>query len=630
MKPPGVQAAMTQRRAEPLPSTRDFLQPFFDSLRASSDLRVLRVPSACLLPFILLCSAILPGCRPQATPAPSSTAAASLAPTAGAVQFTDVTEAAGIHFQHASGRSGRLYLPETVGSGCAFLDYNNDGNLDLFLVNGSHLPGYAGKGPFSSALYRNNGNGTFTDVTKEAGLAVDCYGLGVAVADYDGDGFQDLYLTALGPNHLFHNNGDGTFTDVTKKAGVGDPRFSTSAAWLDYDRDGKLDLFVCNYCQWSPETNQLCTDSFGRRHMCAPTYYKGVSSTLYHNNGDGTFTDVTRKAGLSETVGKALGIAVWDYNGDGWPDFAVARDKEPNSLYRNNKDGTFTDMAVEMGIAYNMNGAARSGMGIDTADIANSGRESILIGNLDSEGHALFTPDETGHYTDTADTTGLLAPSLSVTTFATLFLDYDGDGLKDCFTANGHVDEKVALTGGKVTFKENLLAFHNQGGGNFASVGDRLGPVFQDQRLWRGLAAGDFDNDGDPDLLVSTCNGRPALLRNDGGNKNHWLQVKAIAAGRNRDGIGTKVMVTANGIRQTGWIRSGSSYCSQSELKAFFGLGNAAQADTVELQFPSGARQVLQTVKSNQLIVVQEGKGLVAQGAPGAAEAQLRPRLRDR
>jgi enediyne biosynthesis protein E4 len=548
------------------------------------------------------------GCAPRSNP---RTSAGTIPPPASrsSVTFTDVTQAAGIHFKHTSGRSGRLYFPETVGSGCAFLDYNNDGKLDLFLVNSSRLPGYRGQGPLYSALYRNNGNGTFTDVTKAAGLAVDCYGMGVAVADDDGDGFEDLYLTALGPNHLFHNNGDGTFTDVTRKAGVGDSHFSTSAAWLDYDRDGKLDLFVCNYCQWTPQTNQLCPDPLGRMHMCSPAYYKGEPSTLYRNNGDGTFTDVTAKAGLRETAGKALGVTVWDYNGDGWLDFAVARDKEPNSLYRNNKDGTFTDVGVETGIAYSMNGTARSGMGIDTGDITNSGRESILIGNLDSEGHALFTPDPSGRYTDSADSAGLLKPSLPMSTFATLFLDYDGDGLKDCFTANGHVDETVERSGRKVTFEENLLAFHNEGAGKFASVGDSLGAIFQEKRLWRGLAAGDFDNDGDLDLLVSTCNGRPALLRNEGGNRNHWLQVKAIAAGRNRDGIGTRVTVTAGGTRQIGWIRTGSSYCSQSELTAYFGLGRAPQAETVELFFPSGARQTLNGVRADQLIVVKEAHG---------------------
>jgi hypothetical protein len=567
--------------------------------------------------------ALLSSCR---NPGASRGAAVSAAgkTAAGAVRFTDVTRTAGIHFQHTNGRSGRLYFPETAGVGCAFLDYNNDGKLDLFFVNGSRLPGFSGKGPFYSALYRNNGDGTFTDVTKEAGLAVDCYGMGIAVADYDGDGFQDLYLTALGPNHLFHNNGDGTFTDVTKKAGVGDPHFSTSAAWLDYDRDGKLDLFVCNYAQWTPVTDQLCPDSFGRKHNCGPTYYKGVPSALYHNSGDGTFRDVTRQAGLYETAGKALGIAVWDYNGDGWHDFAIARDKEPNSLYRNNHDGTFTDVAVEAGIAYGMNGTPRSGMGIDTADITNTGRESILIGNLPTEGQALFTPDEGGHYTDTADAAGLLAPSLPMSTFATLFLDYDGDGLKDCFAANGHVDETLH-PGGEVTYQETLLAFHNLGGGKFQQVGPELGPAFTEKRVWRGLAAGDFDGDGDPDLLVSTCAGKPALLRNDGGNRNHWLQVKAIAAGLNREGIGTKVTVTANEMRQVGWIRSGSSYCSQNDLTAFFGLGRAAQADQVELQYPDGAKQMVEGVKADQRIVVQEGRGLVAR-ASGFRTPRAEPR----
>jgi hypothetical protein len=539
------------------------------------------------------------------------------------VRFTDVTDAAGIRFKHTNGRSGRFYFPETSGSGCAFLDYNNDGRLDLFLVNASRLPGYPGKGPFFSALYRNDGQGRFTDVTQPAGLAVECYGMGVAIADYDADGFQDLYLTALGPNHLFRNNGDGTFSEVTQRAGVGDRRFSTSAAWFDYDRDGHLDLFVANYCHWSLEINKTCTDSMGQKKMCGPHYYQGVPSTLYRNNGDGTFTDVTRKAGLYETVGKALGIAVWDENGDGWLDFVIARDLEPNSLYRNKGDGTFTDVAVETGIAYSMSGNARNGMGVDTGDITNEGRESILIGNLDSQGHALYTPDESGYYTDVAAGAGLLAPSLPLSTFGALFVDYDGDGLKDIFTANGHVDEKVQLSGSRVTFEEEILAFHNEGGGMFISAGKQLGPIFGKKRVWRGLATGDYDSDGDPDLLVSACSGKPALLRNDGGNRSGWLQVKAIGAGANRDGIGTKVIVTAHGTRQTGWIRSGSSYCSQNELKAFFGLGSAAEAESVELQFPSGARQTLKGVKARQLIVVQEGKGLVAQGAPGQVEATL-------
>jgi enediyne biosynthesis protein E4 len=573
-----------------------------------------------LLPLLLMLAA---GCRSD-RPAGGAAALPAQASAPASVRLTDITAEAGITFKHTSGRTGRLYFPETVGAGGAFLDYNNDGRLDLFFVNSSRLPGFKEKGPFYPALYRNEGNGRFTDVTKTAGLALDYYGMGVAVADYDGDGFQDLFLTALGPNHLFRNNGNGTFAEVTAKAGVGKAGFWTSAVWWDYDRDGHLDLFVGNYCRWSPETNKICPDFSGEKHMCSPTYYKGLPSALYRNQGDGTFVDVTKAAGLHETVGKALGMAVFDSNGDGWQDLAIARDKEPNSLYRSNGNGTFTDVAVEVGVAYSMNGTTRSGMGIDTADVANDGREAILIGNLDGEGHALYSPDATGHFTDTADTTGLLGPSLPVSTFAALFVDYDGDGWKDCFTANGHVDEKIHLNG-DVTFEESLLAFRNVGGGKFQEVGAQLGPIFAQKRVWRGLACGDIDNDGDPDLLATACNGKPALLRNDGGNARPWLQVKAIAAGKNRQGLGTKVTVTAGGVRQSGWIRSGSSYCSQNELKAFFGLGTAQQAEQVELLFPSGKREVLQNVKAGQLIVVQEGKGLVAQGAPGTADAKQQP-----
>jgi hypothetical protein len=570
----------------------------------------------------LLGCALLAGCRPAADP------------PAGGVRFTDVTDAAGIRFRHTNGSSGRLYLPETMGSGCAFLDYNGDGKPDIFFVNGSRLPGFSGEGPFYPALYRNNGDGSFTDVTQAAGLAVDCYGMGVAIADYDGDGFEDLYLTVLGPNHLFHNNGNGTFTDVTRKAGVGDPRFSTSAAWLDYDRDGRLDLFVCNYARWTPETNRVCPDAFGRNHMCGPTYYRGASCALYRNNGDGTFREVTRKAGLYQEAGKALGVLVWDEDGDGWPDLVVANDMEPNLLYRNNHDGTFTEQGVEAGIAYSNRGEVRAGMGIDTADTTNAGRESILIGNNTEQGLAQYLEDTPGHFTDVADQTGLYEPSLAFLTFGAVFVDYDGDGFKDIIAANGHVDEQVHVTAGGVTYPEKLAAFHNDGRGHFREVGSELGPAFAEKRVWRGLAVGDFDGDGDPDLLLSTCGGKPALLRNDGGNTNHWLEVKAIGAGQNREGIGTKVTVSAGagthpergtsggkGGRQIGWIRSGSSYCSQNELVAFFGLGRAARVEQVELRFPDGARQVVKDVPADQRIVVQEGKGLVVQ-RPAASRSR--------
>jgi hypothetical protein len=575
-----------------------------------------------------LCSLLAAGCRGTTRDVVAGSPPDRPPASSPAVRFVDVTRTAGIHFRHTNGRSGRFYFPETAGSGCGFLDYNNDGKLDLFFVNGSRLPGYPQQGPLFSALYRNNGGGRFTDVTQAAGLAVDCYGMGVAVADYDADGYQDLLLTALGSCHLFHNQGDGRFREVTRAAGVGQEGFWTSAAFLDYDRDGWLDLYVGNYCRWSPQTNKLCPDGRGGKKMCGPTSYRGLPSVLYRNNGDGTFADVTKAAGLHETVGKALGIAVWDYDGNGWLDMAIARDKEPNSLYRNRGDGTFVDVALEVGIAYSMTGVARSGMGIDTADITNSGRESILIGNIDTEGLALFTPDANGQFTDTADAAGLFGPSLPMSTFGALFVDYDGDGLKDCVTANGHVDEKVHVAGSNVSYKQNLLVFHNEGGGTFQEVGASLGPVFGEKRVWRGLAYGDWDSDGDPDLLLSTCGGAPALLRNDGGNSRSWLQVQALGALGNRQGIGARVTVLAGGVRQTGWIRTGTSYGSQHELTAFFGLGAAREAAEVEVRFASGKREVVAEVEAGQLIVVEEGKGLVAQGPPGSPAVRRLPPLR--
>jgi hypothetical protein len=579
------------------------------TLSFSVETTLRRILFPCLL---LVVVSLLAGCRRPLGPGAGGGPARSTGASSTA-RFTDVTEAAGIRFTHTVGRSGRLYLPETLGSGCAFLDFNNDGKLDLFLVNSTGLPGFTGKGPFYPALYRNDGGTAtkpwscrFTDVTRAAGLAIDCYGLGVAVADYDGDGFADLLLTAVGSSHLFRNDGNGTFTEVTQRARVGRPGFWTSAAWFDYDRDGKLDLFVGNYCRWSPELNKVCPDALGRKHMCGPSYYQGLPSALYHNNGDGTFTEVTKKAGVYDTAGKTLGVVVWDADGDGWPDLLVAKDMEPNLLFRNNRDGTFTERGVEAGIAYSPEGRTRAGMGIDTGDTANDGHESILVGNNTAQGLAQFLEDDKGHFTDVAQQTGLYEPSLAFLTFGLAFVDYDGDGFKDIIAANGHIDEQIHLTAAGISYPEKLAAFHNEGGGQFREAGAALGPVFQEQRVWRGLAVGDFDNDGDPDLLVSTCGGRPALLRNEGGNQHGWLQVALRGAGGNRQGLGSKITVTAGGVKQTGWVRSGSSYCSSSEALACFGLGGAKQADTVELRWPSGIRQTLRDVKADQVLVVTE------------------------
>jgi hypothetical protein len=560
---------------------------------------------SCLVVGLMLASS---GCeratRANTSPPPATAAAAP------DVRFVDVAEQAGVRFRHTNGRSGRLLLPETMGSGCGFLDYDGDGRLDLFLVNGAPLPGSPEKDPVFPALYRSRGNGVFEEVTRAAGLEQQMYGMGCAVGDYDNDGHDDLFVSCLGPDRLFRNNGDGTFSDVTRKAGVSDPYYSTSCAWFDYDRDGHLDLFVGNYCKWSMQLNRVCQGAFGK-YVCPPEYYKGDPPRLYHNRGDGTFEDVTKKAGIYNTVGKNLGVAVFDVDDDGWLDLMVANDLEPNLLYRNNRDGTFREIGVEVGVAYSNTGKARAGMGIDTADFANNGREAIVIGNNTREGLALFHADGQGAFTDAADAAGLYAPSLPFLTFGALFVDVDNDGKKDLFAVNGHVNEHIERTGEGSTWAQRPLLFHNRGGGRFAEITAQAGPALRTPVVARGLAAGDYDADGDLDFLVSACGGRPMLLRNDTPKGHHWLSIRARGTRSNRGGIGTRVTLEAGGVRQTSWIRSGSSYLSASDRVAWFGLGDVSTVERITLRWPNGTEQVLTNVAPDREILVEEGHGLV-------------------
>jgi hypothetical protein len=527
------------------------------------------------------------------------------------VTFTDVTAAAGIKFRHVNGAFGKKYLPETLGSGCAFLDYDNDGWEDVLFVNSMAWPSQKGT-PSYPALYRNNHDGTFTDVTRQAGLAVQMYGLGVAVADYDNDGNIDIYITALGPNHLFRNLGGGKFKDVTSTAGVGDPGFSTSAMWFDYDRDGKLDLFVANYVQWTVETDLFCTLDGKTKSYCTPESYKGQSATLYHNRGGGAFEDVTRKAGLYDPSSKALGVALIDVDNDGWPDLFVANDTQPNKLYRNRRDGTFVDQGMTAGVAFNEAGVARAGMGVDAADIDGSGRQAIVIGNFSNEMMALYTNDGNGLFIDEAPASTIGHASLLTLTFSCFFFDADLDGLPDIFAANGHVSDDINTVQPKIAYAQPAHLFRNLGGKKFENISATSGAALQQRVVARGAAYGDIDNDGDLDLLVITNNGPARLLRNDGGNRNHMLRVKTIGTESNRDGIGAKVRVAVEGgPARVAVVKTGSSYCSQSELPLTFGLGSSTSVKSIEITWPNGKVERLPGTAADQVVTVQEGKGII-------------------
>jgi hypothetical protein len=541
----------------------------------------------------------------------ASQRSAASSPSESATQFEDVTRAAGIRFVHNNGAFGKKWLPETMGSGVAFLDYDNDGWQDILFVNGTAWPGHPGRHS-ALALYHNNHDGTFTDVTQKAGLAVEIYGMGVAVGDYDNDGYDDIFVTALGQNHLFHNNGNGTFTDVTKKAGLWGPKeFSTSAAWVDYDRDGHLDLVVANYVQWSPENDIYCTLDGKTKSYCTPEPYKGASVRLWHNRGDGTFEDATQKAGLYEPTSKSLGVAVLDANQDGWPDILVSDDTQPNKLYINNGNGTFSEKGVSAGIGYSEDGIARAGMGVDAADYDRSGYPSVLITNFSNQMLALYHNERNGLFVDEAPQSDVGRASLLTLGFGCFFFDYDLDGWLDIYVANGHIESAIERVQPRVRYAEPPHLFHNLGDGKFKEVTASAGTSFATPRVARGAAYGDINNDGALDLVVATNGGPAALFRNTG-TKNHSLRIKLVGTKSNRDGIGAAVRVSAGNDVQSQMLRSGSSYLSSSELILTFGLGAHTLADAIEIRWPSGQTDQLKNVAADQAVTVKEGQGVIA------------------
>ena len=554
--------------------------------------------------------------QPSLTPAAAQGqhAAPLLARPSGAIRFTDITEQAGIHFRHNSGAFGQKYLPETMGSGVCVLDYDNDGWQDILFVNSKDWPDHPTHASYP-ALYHNERNGTFKDVTKEAGLAIEMYGMGCAVGDYDNDGRGDIFITALDGSHLFHNEGNGKFVDVTRKAGIRDSGFPTGAVWFDYDNDGKLDLYVSHYVEWSVAADQTCALDGKHKSYCTPELYKGQSGALFHNLGNGKFEDVTRKAGLYDPTGKSLGVALLDFDDDGWFDLFVANDTQPNKLYRNNHDGTFTESAVTVGVAYSDAGKARAGMGVDSGDYDRSGRQGLIIGNFANESLALYHNDGDGLFSDKSVASGLASPSAKSLTFGTFFFDYDLDGLPDIFAANGHVADDISVIQPTIHYAEPLLLFRNRGAGKFEDVSQKVGPALEQPIVGRGAAYADFDDDGDLDVVVSTNNGPAKLLRNDNGNQNDMLRVKAIGTRSNRDAIGAKIAVTTSaGQRMMQMVKGGSSYLSQSELPLTFGLGHPGGNSAVALQivWPSGRKESFADIKPNQAITLEEGKGIIS------------------
>ena len=537
-------------------------------------------------------------------------AGAAAQPGAARVRLADVTSAAGVAFRHNNGAYGGKLLPETLGSGCAFLDYDVDGWVDILLVNGCDWPGHR-RQRSTLRLYRNNRNGTFTDVTRRAGLDVEMYGLGVTVGDYDNDGFPDVFITAVGQNRLFRNTGKGTFVDVTERSGLGGRTgFSTSALWVDYDRDGRLDLFVCNYVKWSPEHDVFCSADGRQKSYCTPEAYRGDTCWLFHNRGNGTFEDVTGTSGVFDSSSKSLGVTMFDYDRDGWPDLFVANDTEPNKLYRNLRNGQFRDVALDVGVAFAADGKARAGMGVDTGDFDNSGRPGLAITNFENEMIGLYRETRPGRFEDVAVRAGVGQPSRHTLGFGCVFADLDLDGALDLLVANGHIDEPVREMRGTVGYAQPPQLFLNRGDGTFEDVAASAGAAFAAPKIARGLACGDFDRDGDVDVLITSNNGPAQLFRNDqvAGNRSIRFILRGTAS--NRDAIGATVRIEHGGTGQSRTVKSGSSYLSQSELPVTFGLGRRDLVDRVVIAWPSGRTEEYKALRAGSAYECAEGRSI--------------------
>ena len=522
-------------------------------------------------------------------------------------QLTDVTRSAGLAFQHNTGAFGAKYLPETMGPGCAFLDYDNDGWLDILLINGQDWPGHR-RQRSTPRLYRNNRNGTFTDVTKAAGLDVEMYGLGVAVADFDNDGFPDLYITCVGQNRLFRNTGHGSFLDVTMAAGLGNRQsFSTSAMWVDIDRDGHLDLFVCNYVRWAAAQDVFCSLDGKAKSYCTPEAFRGTTCWLFRNRGNGTFEDITATSGLFDASSKSLGVTMLDFDRDGWPDLFVANDTQPNKLYRNNHDGTFREAAVRAGVAFGDDGRARAGMGVDAGDFRRTGREAIAVTNFDNEMMGLFEATGNG-FADRAQAVGVGIPTRSRLGFGCLFFDADLDGHLDLLAVNGHIDDTVRNLSKGLFHAQSPNLFLNGGTGRFRDVAAEAGRDFFAPKVARGLALGDFDRDGDLDVLITTNGGPAHLYRNDVAKGNKSMRFRLEGRKSNRDAIGAVIRIYAADGRQMRTVRGGSSYLSSSPLAATFGVGKAASIERAVVDWPSGRTDEFKNLPTGRTYHCVEGQ----------------------